>query len=71
MIFPDIFDKTYGINLEKYGIYLPKSMGYIRIRLQIILWDICGKNYVIYCKKIMGYTMGYIFKKLWVIFDKT
>ena len=48
----DIFDKT---------------MAYIGLRLEPILWDIFRKTIGISWAKIMGYIMGYIEQKLWDI----
>ena len=56
----DIFAKTMGDIWKKYGIYLAKTLGYIGLRLKVILWHTFGKNYGIYWTKIMGYIMGYI-----------
>ena len=60
----DIFGKGYGIYLEKlwdilvHCIYFAKTKGYSR------------QNVRIYRVNIMGYTMGYICRKLWDIFVK-
>ena len=51
--------QNYGIYLKKYGIYLAKTMGYIGLRLKVILWDIFAKT-MIYWTKSLGYIMGYI-----------
>ena len=51
-------------------------MGYIGLRLLVILFDIFGNKYEIYLKKcnIWGRTMGYIwlrlYMKLWEILGK-
>ena len=50
-----------------FGIYMANTIGYIGLRLLVILWDIFGNNYGIYWAKIMGY----IGLQLWDIFGKT
>ena len=55
----------------KYGIRIfGKTMGYIGLRLYVILWDIFAKT-MIYWAKHLGYIMGYIGYKLLDIFFKT
>ena len=77
----DIFDKGYGIYLESYGIYwsigyikqklrdgLGKILGYRKLKLWDILWDIFDKNLRGYiCKLWVSFRniLGYKGKKLW------
>ena len=50
----------FEIYLKKYGIRIfGKTMGYIGLRLYVILWDIFAKT-MIYWAKHLGYIMGYI-----------